>query len=945
VSSSEEQQSAPAAGWHVFLSYRRDTAAEHAKQVQRALESAGLRVFIDERDIPLDAEFPREIADALLESQILVAFLDADYFKSQWCLYELQVALAPLRRDPAADAAHVLPVLIAEDADAILSHLPPALARSSCSGADPQAILGRVQARLEIVRGPISERLSDDDYAVRTLRLGGAVPPAESLSAIPGFRPSMPLSLKDRFRGRALDLWAIFHELATVPPHAAPRSCCISGPPGMGKSQLVAEFAWRYGRRHFEGGIVWIDAGSDESVVGKQINDALAGLHGSSIGDLAPHQVLQHACAKGRVLWIVDGITPAGGQGRGTLDLWCPVRADVTLLCTSRGARPIDVDVSIDLAALSEIAAVDLLTSPGVRKATLNDGEWATIARWVGCVPQALEIQYAVLKSGFREPRDLVTAAQRKTNPVEEIDIQFSELRSELPVGSISGISETFGIWYEHLSGDRELVKAAHILSRSVGNPLMARVVPRAALAKLANRSWLQRVEEPERSEDSKETWRMNDLIRSYLLAKSPDPSLEIVQLARSFLGFEPGARTIMIGMPRGGLDILSNVKSAGVQSLEEVALDVLERAASNPDNVDLAGAAEVLGALRNESAQARLARRLQNEMDSHWHLTLYLRYVQGFARAPADPKVLSNEDGKLVLAAETLLSSPISLEDAQILMAPLLAVLRESPLNTAGRAATYMAQIAQTRDAVESELLQLINKAPDRAATLAACILAAEIESAKAYAAFGLTSVASSAELKIECLQEAVRLEPALFLAQVALAKMLAQQHSRQASESQAPPSSDELQAPFAAEPSESRLDLDTLSVDIPTGWVHEVSNSTLVAYPPAAAGPPPINLVVKWSVPRHSDAGQIAINYLQFMSTLGPLEDLALRYVTERREESLLVSFRLRLEGRTLRQHTLLLRDEQQEVSATVTQGENSETPAEMIERLLLSIRFAAR
>jgi hypothetical protein len=134
----------------------------------------------------------------------------------------------------------------------------------------------------------------------------------------------------------------------------------------------------------------------------------------------------------------------------------------------------------------------------------------------------------------------------------------------------------------------------------------------------------------------------------------------------------------------------------------------------------------------------------------------------------PADPKLLSNEGGELVLAAESLMSSPISLRDTQMLMAPLLAVLRELPLDIAGRAAAYMAQIPQTRDTVESELLQQINKSPDRAATLATYILVTDVKSAKAYAAFGLTSTASSSEVRIECLREAVRLEPSMFLAQV---------------------------------------------------------------------------------------------------------------------------------------------------------------------------------
>jgi hypothetical protein len=87
------------------------------------------------------------------------------------------------------------------------------------------------------------------------------------------------------------------------------------------------------------------------------------------------------------------------------------------------------------------------------------------------------------------------------------------------------------------------------------------------------------------------------------------------------------------------------------------------------------------------------------------------------------------------------------------------------------------------------------------------------------------------------------------------------------------------------------------------------------------------------------------MVIDYLQFMSNLGPFEDLTLRYVTERREQAFFVSFLIRLDGRTMRQRTLLLRDEQQEVSATVTHGEKSGAPPKMIERLLFSIRLATR
>ena len=536
----------------------------------------------------------------------------------------------------------------------------------------------------------------------------------------------MPRSLQERFRGRATDLWAIFHELATVPSLAAPRSCCVSGPPGMGKTQLVAEFAWRYGRRHFEGGIVWVDAVAEGDAVKRQIADAVSALRESGGEDLTPDQVVRRAAAKGRVLWVVDGIRPPGGQAPEELDQWCPFRGDVTLLCTSRAARLLDVDVSIDLRSLSINAAVDLIASAGVRRERLDAEKWATIAKWVGCVPQALQIQHAVLKSGFREPRDLLRAAEARADPVGEIEAGFAELRSELPTGWMSGITETFDIWYENLSNDRELRNAAHLLARSVAPS--GGLLARGLLTKLAIRSWVQMVERPDGSGDAEPTWRINDLVRSYLLVRSPDPSLEVVQLACKYLGFG-GPRTVMHGLPRGGLDVLANVKSLSPLSLEEIAHSVLERALSRPDEMDLAVAAELLGSLRDESARTLLAGALKGGTEILWPLTLYLRYVQGFAKPPLELKEIRRNGSTLTLPAESLLHAPPTPEQSVTLMAPLLAVLQEAPLSAAIMAATWTAEIPHTRWLIESELLRQVKASPDRAFMLAGAIVTSDIE------------------------------------------------------------------------------------------------------------------------------------------------------------------------------------------------------------------------
>lgn len=930
----DERHGPPA--WDVFFSYRRSTAGPHVVRVHGALVDAGLRVFLDDREIPPDSEFPSEIADALLSSRVLVAFLDADYFKSQWCLYELQLALAPLRRDPSADASHVLAVLLAGDPNEIVAHLPPSLARSSLTGAEPDVVLRRVRTRLKEVQGSMAQRIGANDEALRALRLGGASPPAEILSRVPGFRQTMPRSLQERFRGRAIDLWAIFHELATVTPDAAPRSCCVCGPPGMGKSQLVAEFAWRYGRRHFPGGIVWIDAGATDSVE-RQIQDAVVGLSEPG-GEAAPAgHIIRVAAASGRVLWIVDGIRPPSGGEPRRLEQWCPFRSDVTLLCTSRGARPVDVDVTIDLASLSESAAVDLLTGPGVRRDRLDAAGWASIARWVGCVPQALEIQYAVLKSGFREPRELLALAERRVDAVAEIDTQFAELKRELPTGSIAGISETFDIWYEDLKTEPSMRDAAHLLARSHASPLGADLVSRALLVKLAHRSWVQRIDRRDGTEDAGDAWRMNDLVRSYLLARSPDPSLEVVRLACAYLGFAPGEKATMVGQPRGGLDLLSNVGSLAPLSLEEVALGVLERALSRPNDLGLAIAAELLGALRNEPAATRLVRDLQAPTEATWPVTLYLRYIQGYARPPLTPEILQNEGGKLVIAYESLRHPPLSAEQTASLAAPLLRVLSAHSDAMAMQAAVDMARIRETAREVERELLRQLRTSPARAFLLAGAIVTAEVESVVARAVTVLAGEFMELETRIECLSEAVKQMPSLLIARVGLARLLVEREAP--ADAQAPA----VPADGAAD---KRIHVGTLSVAIPVDWAHEVTQAegrlTFTASPSVVSRLPCANLVVKVVPAPECGLDHTVADYLSFMSVLSPLEDLSLRYFRSQ-PASFFVSYGMRVEGRRARQFTRVLRSGGQEISATVTHLElHAVAPEtiEAIERILFSV-----
>jgi len=778
--------------WDAFISYSRKSSGNDAKRVYRALESAGIRTFFDENDIPLDAQFPETLAEALLASRLFIVFADEEYFGKHWCIYEFQAALAPLHANPSADLNHVIVVLTGSDANVIVPHLPPVLAKSNLSDANPSTVVTRVQARLATVRTTIADRLRKlDDYAVRTLRQGGVVPPAESLIQVGGYREGMPGSLKDRLAGRSPELWALFHEVATVHADGAPRSCCVFGAPGTGKSQLVAEFVWRYARRHFTGGVVWIDATAEPHRIQDQLRLATEALSVSPLAAEPSRPAPQIEGIRGpvgaasairRVLWIIDGVPqPIAGEGDPALERWCPARDNVTLLCTSRSARYLDVDVSVELGPLADNAAVDLLTQSPVNRAWLGTEEWATLARWVGGLPQALQILYAVLASGFRKPSVLLELA-RKADPVSSLEKQLSEVKHELPAGALRGIAETFGIWYQHLAQDDELRKAAHLLARSRINPVIEALVPRDHLARLAKRTWLQTVEQNEENSEEKkgaknsQQWRMNDLIGSYLRGVSSDPAQEILKLARFYLGYDGGQRTVIVDMPRGGIDALANVRSVGVESLEEALTPLLARALSTPDDFDAAGAAEVFGALRDRSAWQQLTGLLAKEQPLSWHIALYCRYIQGFFHTPPEPKLLSQEPDTWVFDAATLFPPAIDSEDGVRLFTPLVRILREAPLAEAAFAALLMAQLKETRKLVERLLLLDLHKLPEeRISALNAAFIHAYDRSAKAYAAFAAALVKEGdRNTAIEAFKRAVKLEPQFVWANEELGKLL---------------------------------------------------------------------------------------------------------------------------------------------------------------------------
>jgi hypothetical protein len=446
----------------VFISYSRSASGDQVARIQQALSERGFTVFLDTRDIDYGDVFPERIADGLLNSKVVLVVLDDGYFERPWCAYEFQVTVAPYRAArPGArsdDAlAHVV-LALAYRNESVSAHLPPPLARENWPRAESVAKIVEIVAnRLQHARDTLRQRLAGcgQDPAVMRLRSGGAIPPAGSLAGRPFTAMRVPRSLRDHFLGRAQELWRVFHVLETGRVRAASNACAIVGTAGVGKTQLAAEYVWRYAPSHYPGGVIWIDADVDERALEGQLYNALRAFAPNeplpSAGDRsalerALDQHVAAAAARGRVLWVVDSVpVPRPDRRPQPLKTWCPVLNVVDLLCTSRRGRLseaglFDPEAIIRVGELSTAAAVELVTRPPVARGALTDDEWRIVVEWVGCLPLALRILRTSL-DGFVAPKNVLARATGE-EPARTLDDEVESLRQDVADEYLRGVAE-----------------------------------------------------------------------------------------------------------------------------------------------------------------------------------------------------------------------------------------------------------------------------------------------------------------------------------------------------------------------------------------------------------------------------------------------------------------------------------------------------------------------
>ncbi len=214
----------------------------------------------------------------------------------------------------------------------------------------------------------------------------------------------MPLPPDPRFAGREaeLRLLAALLKAPTAPPVAA-----ITGPPGIGKTRLAAEFVHRYGG-FFSGGAFWLSFGDGEDVAGQvALCGGLRALALREDFDDLPQAVqielVRHAWAGDlpRLLVFDDC------EDEALLARWLPRSGGSRVLIAGRKADwPTALAQVVKLESLSPRASVALLRRRRPELAE-DDGNLRAIAQELGGLPLALRLAASYLGRLRYEPLGL----------------------------------------------------------------------------------------------------------------------------------------------------------------------------------------------------------------------------------------------------------------------------------------------------------------------------------------------------------------------------------------------------------------------------------------------------------------------------------------------------------------------------------------------------------
>jgi WD40 repeat protein len=309
------------------MSYSRRDAAT-ADRLEHALRELGVETWRDVRRI--EADWSREIAAALASSRLCCLIWSEHAVASEWVRNEWNTARA-------------LGIPIVVVALSGLDVLPVPLRNVHVAeGADPGAWAARVEDRLRA-------EAARYDYSL--------VPPGSTVPFLPN----------PAFTGRQRELLDAYLAVVGELNKMGRSVVGFIGLPGVGKTQLAIEFAYRFGFAFDH--VLWIQ-GAEPLTWRQQLAAAVRHGLGADVPaddhDPALIEAIRAVMTSSRVLLVVDNVSDArvlhreGLLGMGAQETLVTLGASVVY--TTRRAVPVPFGEVIDLGAVDAAAAYEILT-------------------------------------------------------------------------------------------------------------------------------------------------------------------------------------------------------------------------------------------------------------------------------------------------------------------------------------------------------------------------------------------------------------------------------------------------------------------------------------------------------------------------------------------------------------------------------------------------------
>ncbi len=274
-------------------------------------------------------------------------------------------------------------------------------------------------------------------------------------------------SMGDRFVGRVAEGWRLHDCLLSVSTDGTAGLGVITGPAGMGKTQLAAEYAHRFSRHYF-GGVIWADASRGLGSTVLQLSEGAGVTIDKKLSGDRQLKALFEALddLDSPVLVILDNFVGRPEE----LDSWLPPDGEIHLLVIGAGA--LRKFAPIRLGALSPEEGLALLNA-GRRE--LGD-EALPLIETLGGHPLALTLTERLLND---QPEVELPAVQERLEAPRDGNEgeRYSQIDTlELPDGCETAIARLIE-WVAETASSRarEMLKAMALLASEPIPPRLLR--------------------------------------------------------------------------------------------------------------------------------------------------------------------------------------------------------------------------------------------------------------------------------------------------------------------------------------------------------------------------------------------------------------------------------------------------------------------------------------